>query len=191
LNPACSVPKPPKRLDFTWDRLSHCGHEATALFHHDPKTIADLTGLEICTATAAHAPGISAVIRDSLWTTNIKDYTQDVIERIAQNFTPIHVQALIEKRDVIVALLGQRVVGTAGLDGNVVRTMFVAPEVQNKGIGRRLVHELEHRARAKGITTLSVPSSITAEPFYAKLGFVAVRDSYHGAERTIVMERRL
>jgi hypothetical protein len=37
----------------------------------------------------------------------------------------------------------------------------------------------------------SVPSSVTAESFYAKLGFNAVRDSYHGEERTIVMERRV
>jgi len=33
--------------------------------------------------------------------------------------------------------------------------------------------------------------SITAEAFYAKLGFNAVRDSYHGDERTIIMERWL
>ena len=38
---------------------------------------------------------------------------------------------------------------------------------------------------------LTVPSSVTAEPFYAKLGFRPVRDSYHGEERTIIMERPL
>jgi hypothetical protein len=46
-------------------------------------------------------------------------------------------------------------------------------------------------ARARGITKLSVPSSITAEHFYTKLGFADVRGSYHGVERTIIMERRL
>jgi len=39
--------------------------------------------------------------------------------------------------------------------------------------------------------TLAVPSSVTAEQFYSKLGFSAVHDSYHGEERTIVMERNL
>jgi hypothetical protein len=38
---------------------------------------------------------------------------------------------------------------------------------------------------------LTVPSSVTAEPFYARLGFKAVRDSYFGDERTIIMERAL
>jgi N-acetylglutamate synthase-like GNAT family acetyltransferase len=151
----------------------------------------DMTDLEICSAAEVHVEGISAVILDSLRTTNAKDYDPDIIERIAQNFSPPRVQALLGKRDVMVALLGGRVVGTAGLDGDVIRTVFVAPDVQGSGVGRRLMHELERRARTKGIAKLSVPSSITAEPFYAKLGFVPVRDAWHGAERTILMERRL
>jgi N-acetylglutamate synthase-like GNAT family acetyltransferase len=150
-----------------------------------------MTDLEICSAAVAHAEGISAVILDSLRTTNAKDYTSDIIESIAQNFSPLRVQALLSKRDVVVALLRERVVGTASLDGDVVRTVFVAPDVQSRGVGRSLMLELERRARAKGVAKLSVPSSITAESFYAKLGFSPVRDVYHGAERTIVMERRL
>jgi N-acetylglutamate synthase-like GNAT family acetyltransferase len=146
---------------------------------------------KICSATAAHAEGISAVILDTLHTTNAKDYAPDIIERIMRNFSPLRVQALLDERDVLVAMLGTRVVGTASLDGGTVRTVFVAPDVQNNGVGRRLMAELGRRARDRGIATLSVPSSITAEAFYAKLGFVAVRDSYHGAERTIIMERRL
>jgi predicted N-acetyltransferase YhbS len=151
----------------------------------------DASDPEICSATAADAEGISMVILESLRTSNAKDYTSDIIKRVAQNFSPMHIVALLNKRDVVVARLGGRIVGTAALDGDVIRTVFVAPDVQNRGIGRRLMHELEHRARVKGITTLSVPSSITAELFYAKMGFVTVRDSYHGAERTIIMERRL
>ena len=92
---------------------------------------------------------------------------------------------------MVVALLSERVVGTAGLDGDVVRTVFVAPDVQGSGVGRTLMHELERRARSKGIKKLSVPSSITAERFYAKLGYAPIRDTYHGTELTILMERRL
>ncbi len=36
-----------------------------------------------------------------------------------------------------------------------------------------------------------MPSSLTAEPFYTKLGFHTVRDVYHGNERTLVMEKTL
>jgi GNAT superfamily N-acetyltransferase len=155
------------------------------------KVMSDLTNLEICSARATHVRGISAVIVEALRATNARDYAPDIIERVAGNFSPARIQELLAKRDVVVALLGARVVGTASLDGDVVRTVFVAPDVQSRGVGRKLMHELEGRARARGVTMLSVPSSITAERFYARLGFVAVRDSYHGAERTIIMARHL
>ena len=46
-------------------------------------------------------------------------------------------------------------------------------------------------AASAGIQALRVPSSITAEAFYITLGYQKIRDEFHGAERTIVMEKRL
>jgi histone acetyltransferase (RNA polymerase elongator complex component) len=54
-----------------------------------------------------------------------------------------------------------------------------------------MMAEVERIARERNIPSLTVPSSVTAEPFYARLGFKAVRDSYYGDERTIIMERSL
>jgi len=51
--------------------------------------------------------------------------------------------------------------------------------------------EVERTARERDISRLAVPSSLSAETFYAQLGFRAVRDSYYGEERTIIMERSL
>lgn len=50
---------------------------------------------------------------------------------------------------------------------------------------------LQSVAQDAKIEVLRVPSSITAEAFYFKLGYRKVRDEFHGAERTIIMERRL
>lgn len=137
------------------------------------------------------AAGISAVILRALRETNAKDYTNEIIARVEQSFSPDTVRTLIAKRTVFVATIGNRLVGTASLDGSVVRTVFVAPDVQARGIGKLLMAQVEHIARARNIPALTVPSSVTAETFYARLGFKAVRDSYHGDERTIIMERSL
>lgn len=142
-------------------------------------------------ALSDDAADISAVILRALRETNAKHYTDEIIARVERSFSPDAVLALITKRTVVVATIGSRVVATASLDGSVVRTVFVAPDVQARGIGKLLMAQVEHIARARNIPALTVPSSVTAERFYARLGFKAVRDSYHGDERTIIMERLL
>ena len=134
---------------------------------------------------------ISAVILRALRETNAKDYTHEIIERVERSFSPSAVRELIGKRTVLVATAGSRVVGTASLDGSVVRTVFVAPNAQSQGVGKLLMAEVERTARERNIHSLTVPSSVTAEPFYARLGFNAVRNEYYGDERTIIMVRSL
>lgn len=147
-----------------------------------------------CTIRAAlegDADEISAVILRALRETNAKDYSGDIIEGVERSFCPSAVVQLIGKRTVLVAAVGSRVVGTASLDGSVVRTVFVAPDVQARGIGKLLMAEIERIAGERNVPLLTVPSSVTAESFYERLGFKAVRDSYYGEERTIIMERSL
>jgi GNAT superfamily N-acetyltransferase len=147
-----------------------------------------------CTIRSAledDADDISAVILRALRETNAKDYADEIIKRVEQSFSPSAVLELIRNRTVLVATADDRVVGTASLDGSVVRTVFVVPDAQAQGIGKLLMAEIDHIARARNIPSLTVPSSVSAEPFYARLGFRALRDSYYGDERTIIMERSL
>ena len=142
-------------------------------------------------ATDDDALAVSGVILKALRQSNAKDYSPGVIERVEASFIPSAVLNLFKQRKVFVALHDQRIVGTASLDGNTVRTMFVAPDVQRQGVGRRLIEAVEAAARIARVEVLVVPSSVTAEQFYARLGFQAVCDSFHGEERTVIMERTL
>ena len=137
------------------------------------------------------AQEISRVIVSALRETSARDYSEEVIARVEQSFSPVAVSDLLARRLVFVAICDDTVIGTASLDGRVVRTVFIEPGWQGRGIGRALMAEVECMAIERGVTILAVPSSVTAEPFYAKLGFAPIRDSYHGEERTIIMERPL
>jgi GNAT superfamily N-acetyltransferase len=137
------------------------------------------------------AEGISRAIISALRETNARDYSAAVIARVEESFSPWAILDFLKRRTVFVAVVEDRIVGTASLDGEVVRTVFILPEYQGRGIGRALMARVELAAITSNVAILAVPSSVTAEPFYAKLGFRAVRDSYHGEERTIVMERSL
>ena len=137
------------------------------------------------------ASAISQVILSALRETNAKDYTPEIIARLEEKFCPKSIKDRMGGRKVFVALVGGRIVGTASLEDEMVRSVFVDPRAQGRGIGKQLMAEVERAAREAGITALTVPSSVSAEQFYAKLGFSTVRDSYYGDERTIIMERRL
>lgn len=146
---------------------------------------------EIRAASEADAEAISSVILAALRESNAQDYSPDIIARVAESFSPAGVRGLMSSRTVFVAIDEGSLVGTASLDGAVVRTMFVSPSAQKRGVGACLMAAIERAARAGGISTLSVPSSIAAQGFYEKLGFNAVGENFHGTERTIVMERSL
>lgn len=142
-------------------------------------------------ATSEDAVAISRVVIAALHESNSQDYSPDVITQVERNFAPDAVSALLGKRKVFVALLSENIIGTASLDGDVVRSVFVDPEHQGSGIGRQLMEVIHAMAAIAGIEALRVPSSITAESFYATLGYQKIRDEFLGAERTIVMEKQL
>lgn len=146
---------------------------------------------QIRLAYADDASAISRVIVQSLRRSNAQDYPADVIARVEKGFSAESILALMSLRQVFVATVDQRVIATASLDHDVVRSVFVDPDHQGLGLGRQLMATLHSVARDANIKTLRVPSSITAEGFYLTLGFVKVRDEFHGAERTIIMEQRI
>lgn len=146
---------------------------------------------QIRPATAADASAISHVIIQSLRQSNALDYPPDIIEQVEKSFSTESIRTLLTQRQVFVAMIDSHIVATASLDRDVVRSVFVDPTQQGRGLGRQLMATIESIAAEAKIEVLRVPSSITAEAFYFKLGFRKVRDEFHGAERTIIMERRL
>ena len=146
---------------------------------------------QIRLATPDDATAVSQVIIQSLRQSNAPDYPPDVITQVEKSFSADAIRALLSQRQVFVATLDQRVVATASLDQAVVRSVFVDPSHQGRGLGRQLMATIQSVAQAANVEVLRVPSSITAEAFYFKLGYRKVRDEFHGAERTIIMERRL
>ncbi|WP_320410761.1 GNAT family N-acetyltransferase [Mesorhizobium sp. Root695] len=104
--------------------------------------------LTIRGANEDDAEAVSRVILAALRQTNAKDYSQDIIARVEQSFSPSAVSVLLRKRRVSVAVVRGRIVGPASLDGSIVRSVFVDPELRGHGIGKRLMAEVEEAAHA-------------------------------------------
>jgi GNAT superfamily N-acetyltransferase len=142
-------------------------------------------------ATNEDAAAISHVVIGALRESNARDYPPEVISQVEQSFSSEAILRLLAQRQVYVATIDHHVVATASLDRDVVRSVFVDPHHQGHGIGRHLMATIQSAAVNAGLTVLRVPSSITAEGFYVKLGFRKVRDEFHDAERTIIMEHEI
>ncbi|MBH3341262.1 GNAT family N-acetyltransferase [Pseudomonas mendocina] len=142
-------------------------------------------------ATKEDAAAISRIVITALHESNAQDYPAEVIAQVEKSFTPEAVAVLLNKRKIFVALMQDDLIATASLDGEVVRTVFVEPGHQGSGVGRKLMETIHAEAQNAGMPTLLVPSSLTAEGFYASMGYRKIRDEFHGAERTIVMEKSL
>lgn len=142
-------------------------------------------------ATKEDAASISRIVVAALRESNAQDYPPEVIAQVEKSFTPEAVEVLLSKRKVFVASIQDDLIATASLDGDVVRTVFVEPAHQRNGVGRRLMERIHAEALNTGMSRLLVPSSLTAEAFYASLGYRKIRDEFHGEEHTIVMEKSL
>ncbi|NUU61247.1 GNAT family N-acetyltransferase [Paenibacillus agri] len=114
---------------------------------------------------------ISTIIRDNLAHVNSKDYPEKIITNMYSIFTPEYLVSLSERRKVFVAVMNNTIIGTISLDRDTIYTLFVDKDHHHLGIGRILINFIEGVARNTGITSLKLPSSITAQSFYEKLGY--------------------
>ncbi|MFC3749958.1 GNAT family N-acetyltransferase [Paenibacillus sp. GCM10012306] len=117
------------------------------------------------------SPKISTIIRDNLVHVNSKDYSEKIINNMYSIFTPEYLVSLAGQRKVFVAVLENSIIGTISLAGDTVYTLFIDKDHHHLGIGRILITFIEGIARDTGITLLKLPSSITAQSFYEKLGY--------------------
>jgi len=140
-------------------------------------------------ATIEHAEVIGRVIREAIKRVNAKDYPPAEINRLLQNFTTEKVVALLQKRQTLVALAGEEVVGTGAIQDAEVKSVFVEPDWHRKGIGGSLVRALEKTAAREGIERLEVSFSLSATQFYSALGYIEKSRHFFGDEETVHMTK--
>jgi len=114
---------------------------------------------------------ISALIRNTLLVTNLRDYSLETIRALMSTFSTEAVGSLAGRREMFVGEEQGRLAGVLGLEGPEVFTFFVAPDRQGRGVGRALLGFVEELARRRGFRRLRVSASLTAVGFYERLGY--------------------
>ena len=135
---------------------------------------------------------VSYLIRKTLIEVNIKDYPQNVIQFMYENYSPRRIIEKSSNRLMYVAVEDERILGTVSLKDNLILALFVNPKFHGRGIGTKLMNHIESVARKRGYKIVSLPSSVTAYEFYKKLGYKKVRDEYSPQYgQAVIMEKSL
>lgn len=121
------------------------------------------------------------------------DYPSEVIDAWAPPVTDEAVAAFLGNPDdevCVVAELDGEFVGIGSVVPRLkqLRACYVAPKGIRKGVGTRIVRELERIARESGVRRLESVSTVTAEPFYRNLGYVMGRRIRHVTSTGVAMD---
>jgi GNAT superfamily N-acetyltransferase len=120
----------------------------------------------------ADADVVSALICNTLLVSNGADYEIEVVNNLARGFSPQALRSLSQRRQIWVYEEEGRVTATIALEDGTISGFFVAPDRQRGGVGRCLLRYVEDRARRQGLHSLRLSASLTAVPFYTRLGYV-------------------
>lgn len=124
------------------------------------------------------AAEVSTLIIKTLKITNSKDYTKSYIEDFEKRLKPVNMIETGKSTHFYVVVDSNKIIGCGAIgpcdnriDEACLYKIFVDPLYQARGVGRKIMDTIEkdpYYLRAKRI---EVPASITAIPFYLKLGY--------------------
>ena len=127
---------------------------------------------------AEDAQTVSELIIRTLRITNSKDYSPEYIEKDVKMFSPEFVIHRASWTHFYVVCAGERIVGCGAIGaywGSKVESslfnIFVDPDYQGKGVGRRIIETLEQDEYFLNARRIEIPASITGTPFYRKMGY--------------------
>jgi GNAT superfamily N-acetyltransferase len=118
------------------------------------------------------AVDVSRLIIDNLMQVNIVDYGEAAVEQLALFHSPEWILRYAQSSETFVAEVRSEIIGTATLDQERVRSVFVRMDHHKQGIGRLMMHHIEEAANRQKLARLTLLANIGAVDFYRNLGYV-------------------
>lgn len=117
------------------------------------------------------AKEISSIIQKTLFETNSRYYQKSVLNYLSNEYSPDNLIKMAEKKELFVAIDNGIIIGVAAVEDNDISTVFILPEYQNQGIGKKLMKKVEDVAKNNGFREVKLNASINALEFYKKIGY--------------------
>ena len=121
---------------------------------------------------------VSDLIATTLRISNQKDYSEEYLEKDIQCLQPQDIIERTNRQHFYVVEENGQIIGCGSIgsywgkeDESSLFTIFVLPDYQRKGIGRKIIQTLEQDEFFLRAKRIEIPASITAIPFYLKMGY--------------------
>jgi GNAT superfamily N-acetyltransferase len=118
------------------------------------------------------ASDVSRLIIDNLMQVNVVDYGEAAVKQLALFYSPEWILRYAQSAETCVAEVRSEIIGTATLDQERVRSVFVRIDHHKQGIGQLLMRHVEEAASRKNIVRLTLLANVGAVDFYRNLGYV-------------------
>ena len=135
---------------------------------------------------AEDADEVSRLIIRTLREVNSRDYPAEYIEKTAAGMTPEAIGTRAGWTHFYICRNEEKIIGCGAIgpywgkeEESSLFTIFVLPEYQGKGVGKRIIETLEKDEYFLRAKRVEIPASITACEFYRKFGY----DYKPGAEK--------
>ena len=123
-------------------------------------------------------PEVLSLFRETVHAVNAADYTPRQLDAWAPPTPDVEKwSASLAAHYTLLARENEKLLGFGDIDeeGRLDR-LYVAAASLKRGIGRALCEALEKYASTKGVRRVSVCASLTAKPFFERMGYRTVRE---------------
>lgn len=124
------------------------------------------------------AQEVSELISTTMMISNIKDYSKETMDTVVSRQKPENILERAGWTHFYVVVDDKRIIGCGAIgsfwgkeDESSLFSIFVLPEYQGKGIGRKIIETLEQDEYFLRAKRIEIPSSVTAVNFYKKMGY--------------------
>lgn len=102
-------------------------------------------------------------------------YPEEVIEYFLNHHSREKMKEDVPKGYTCMLEANERYIATGSIVGNEIKRVFVLPEYQGKGFGKKIMVKLEENAMKNGIQKVTLCASLPSKDFYVALGYKIVR----------------
>lgn len=138
----------------------------------------DLNQLQFKRANINHVGELLVIIHRCMKEVNYKDYTADQFAKYLASFTENWLIDIINTRHYYEVWYQGNIIACGGVSRDYSQekqsyftAIFVNPDYQGKGIGRKLIQFLEKDEWCLSSNLIEIPSSKSSHAFYCKCGY--------------------